>query len=68
MPNSVGLTNYLTSDIALEEVVIQTAVENLYFMPSGILPADAAGILNSRRMSELVQTAKSHFDLVFVDD
>ena len=67
MPNSVGLTNYLTSDIALEEVVIQTAVENLYFMPSGILPADAAGILNSRRMSELVQTAKSHFDLVFVD-
>src|SRR5690606_24615977 len=38
-----------------------------YFMPSGILPADAAGILNSRRMSELIQDVKQRFDLVLVD-
>jgi Mrp family chromosome partitioning ATPase len=36
-------------------------------MPSGILPADAAGILNSRRMSELLQDVKQRFDLVLVD-
>jgi succinoglycan biosynthesis transport protein ExoP len=36
-------------------------------MPSGILPADAAGILNSRRMSELIQDVKQRFDLVLVD-
>jgi Mrp family chromosome partitioning ATPase len=36
-------------------------------MPSGILPVDAAGILNSRRMSELIQDVKQRFDLIFVD-
>ena len=65
--NSVGLTNYLTTDVALEDVILQTPVDNLYFMPSGILPADAAGILNSRRMSELLQDVKQRFDLVLVD-
>ena len=65
--NSVGLTNYLTTDLALEDVILQTPVDNLYFLPSGILPADAAGILNSRRMSELLQDVKQRFDLVLVD-
>lgn len=65
--NSVGLTNYLTTDLELEDVILQTPVDNLYFLPSGILPADAAGILNSRRMSELLQDVKQRFDLVLVD-
>jgi len=65
--NSVGLTNYLTTELNLEDVILQTPVENLYFMPSGILPSDAAGILNSRRMSELIADVKSRFDLVLID-
>lgn len=65
--NSVGLTNYLTTELMLEDVILQSPVDNLYFMPSGILPSDAAGILNSRRMSELIQDVKQRFDLVLVD-
>jgi succinoglycan biosynthesis transport protein ExoP len=65
--NSVGLTNYLTTELMLEDVILQTPMDNLYFMPSGILPSDAAGILNSRRMSELIQDVKQRFDLVLVD-
>jgi capsular exopolysaccharide synthesis family protein len=65
--NSVGLTNYLTTELMLEDVILQSPVDNLYLMPSGILPADAAGILNSRRMSELIQDVKQRFDLVLVD-
>lgn len=65
--NSVGLTNFLTTELVLEDVILQTPVDNLYFMPSGILPADAAGILNSRRMSELIQDVKQRFDLVLID-
>ncbi|MEM6911623.1 MAG: polysaccharide biosynthesis tyrosine autokinase [Verrucomicrobiota bacterium] len=65
--NAVGLTNYLTTELMLEDVILQTPIDNLYFMPSGILPADAAGILNSRRMSELITDVKQRFDLVLVD-
>ena len=67
IPNHVGLSNYLTSDTPLEQVVLRTPIDNLYFMPSGILPADAAGILNSQRMSELIADVKSRFDLVLID-
>ncbi len=65
--NTVGLTNYLTTNVQLEEVVVRTPVENLYFLPSGMLPADSAGVLNSQRMSELIADAKSRFDLVLID-
>lgn len=65
--NSVGLTNFLITELDLEDVIVQTPVENLFFMPSGILPSDAAGILNSRRMSELIQDVKQRFDLVLID-
>ncbi len=65
--NHVGLTNYLTTDVQLEDVVLKTPVENLYFLPSGVLPADSAGILNSQRMSDLIADVKSRFDLVLID-
>lgn len=65
--NDVGLTNYLTTDMPLEEVILSTTVENLYILPSGKLPLDAVGILNSQRMVEMINELKSRFDMVFFD-
>ncbi len=67
LSNKVGLTNYLTSDMRLEDVILPTSVENLSVLPSGILPADAVGILNSQRMSDMVAELKTRYDLVFFD-
>ena len=36
-------------------------------MPSGLVPSDAAGILNSSRMSDLIADVKQRFDLVLID-
>ncbi|MCE9518485.1 MAG: AAA family ATPase [Verrucomicrobia bacterium] len=57
----------LTSQMPLEEAVMQTPVPNLYFMPSGIMPADSAGLLNSKRFTDLLADVKSRFDLVLID-
>ena len=65
--NSVGLTNYLTTNIPLEDVILSTGVENLSLMPSGILPADAVGILNSQRMSDMIAELKTRYDIIFFD-
>ena len=67
MNNSVGLTNYLTTNVALEDVILPTHVENLSIMPSGILPADAVGILNSQRMSDMIAELKTRYDIIFFD-
>ena len=65
--NSVGLTNYLTTNVALEDVILPSNVENLSIMPSGILPADAVGILNSQRMSDMIAELKTRYDIIFFD-
>jgi len=65
--NKIGLSDYLTKNLELEDVVKQSHLDNLYFMPSGLLPSDAVGILNSQRMLDMIQDAKSRFDIVFFD-
>ena len=65
--NQVGLTNFLTANTAIEDVIVATQIENLHLMPSGILPADAVGILNSQRMSDMIAELKTRYDIVFFD-
>jgi succinoglycan biosynthesis transport protein ExoP len=65
--NNVGLTNYLTTEMQLDEVIVPTSVENLSILPSGILPSDAVGILNSQRMSDMISELKLRYDIVFFD-
>ena len=67
LSNKIGLTNYLTTDMRLEEVILPTSVENLSLLPSGILPSDAVGILNSQRMSDMIAELKTRYDIVFFD-
>jgi len=65
--NEQGLSDYLTTEIDLEEVVHLTKIDNLYLMTSGQLPSDAVGVLNSQRMVELIEEVKGRFDIVFFD-
>ena len=65
--NDRGLTDYLTTDIPLESLIFKTSVENLSFLPSGRLPIDAVGILNSQRMVDLIHRVKESYDMIFFD-
>jgi capsular exopolysaccharide synthesis family protein len=65
--NEVGLTNYLTSEKRLEDVIVPTGVDNLSLLPSGQLPSDSVGILNSQKMSDLIAELKSRYDVVLFD-
>jgi polysaccharide biosynthesis transport protein len=67
LDNSIGLTNYLTSEVPLDQVIVPTSVENLWLLPSGLLPSDAVGILNSQRMSDLIAELKTRYDVIFFD-
>jgi len=65
--NSVGLTDYLTGKLEIDEITKTTKIDNLSFIPSGELPEDAVGILNSQRMVDLITKVKHQYDLVFFD-
>lgn len=65
--NNGGLTDYLQGKADLEEITRTTKIDNLSFIPSGQLPDDSVGILNSQRMTDLVRKLKTQYDLVFFD-
>jgi polysaccharide biosynthesis transport protein len=67
LSNEIGLTNYLTTHMDLDQAIFPTTVENLSLLPSGVLPSDAVGILNSQRMSDTIVELKMRYDIVFFD-
>lgn len=67
LDNSVGLTNYLTSNISLESITKRTEIPNLDFVPSGPESPNPSELLGSDKMREFIEKAKSQYDRVIVD-
>jgi capsular exopolysaccharide synthesis family protein len=67
MENNVGLVDFLRGRADLDELIKPTKLDNLSFLPSGQLPDESVGILNSQRMVDLIARVKQTYDLVFFD-
>jgi len=65
--NRFGLTNVLLRDVPVEETIKVTGVPNLHFLPSGRLPRSVLGAMDSKRISELVQSLKLKYDVIIFD-
>ncbi len=65
--NRFGLTNVLLRDVPVEEAIKATSVPNLHFLPSGRLPRTSLGVLDPKRIGELISSLKSKYDMVLID-
>ncbi len=65
--NRFGLTNVLLRDVPVEEAIKATSVPNLHFLPSGRLPRTSLGILDPKRIGELISSLKNKYDVVLID-
>lgn len=65
--NRFGLTNVLLRDVPVEEAIKATSVPNLHFLPSGRLPRTSLGVLDPKRIGELVTSLKTKYDVVLID-
>ncbi len=65
--NRFGLTNVLLRDVPVEETIKTTSVPNLHFLPSGRLPRTSLGVLDPKRIGELVASLKQKYDVVVFD-
>ena len=64
---SVGLSDYLSKDLDINEIVNSTEVENLQVICSGDIPPNPAELLLKDRMKDLVLKLEKDFDLVILD-
>jgi len=63
-----GLTDYLTSDVKPEEIILPTSVhENLFVVPAGWLPENPSELIMSEKVPELLKYLSSRFDYIIID-
>jgi len=65
--NRFGLTNVLLRDVPVEEAIKPTSVPNLHFLPSGRLARTSLGIIDPKRIGELIASLKTKYDIVLID-
>jgi len=65
--NRQGLVNVLMRDMPVEEAIKPTDLPNLHFLPSGRLPRNSVGMLDSQRVRDLIKNLKARYDYVFFD-
>jgi capsular exopolysaccharide synthesis family protein len=62
-----GMTNVLSGEATLEEVLQSTSVANLKVITAGTLPLNPPELLGSTGTRELLNTLKEMFDIVIID-
>jgi len=62
-----GLSGYLTGKLSIENAIHRTEIDNIWFMPSGVLPPNPAELLDSSRMNLLMEGVKRGFDITLLD-
>ena len=67
LKNVRGLTNVLTKQTTLTDAVQETEVEHLSILTCGPIPPNPAELLGSASMSQFIELAKTHFDVVLFD-
>lgn len=68
LPNLRGLSNAITTDVDLNEVVLQSPIdENLFILTAGQIPPDPLKLLSSRKMQNLAEQFQTSFDLTIYD-
>ncbi|NOU33167.1 MAG: polysaccharide biosynthesis tyrosine autokinase [Polyangiaceae bacterium] len=62
-----GVTTILVGDATIEDVAIQTHIENLYCIPSGPIPPNPADLLHSEKFKKFIKDLGEKFDRVIID-
>lgn len=67
IPNTIGISNYLTSQNSLEEITNHIKDTNIDVLTTGTLPPNPSELILTDKMKELIQTLKENYDYVILD-
>lgn len=65
--NELGVSSLLSGSIHWKDCVNVTKIENLHFIPSGIIPPNPAELLEGERFEQLLEELKVEYDLILLD-
>ena len=65
--NDQGLTEILVNKVDPKSLIKETFVENLFVLPTGVLPPNPAELLGSKNLVKLIEELKESYDYVLID-
>ncbi|OOG77200.1 polysaccharide biosynthesis tyrosine autokinase [Algoriphagus sp. A40] len=65
--DKLGLSTYLIGKATSESIIFPTQQENLFFVPSGVIPPNPAELLQTPRLLEFLTYLEERFDIIVFD-
>ena len=65
--NKKGLTNVLSGDIALTDVIVHFTDLNFDVIPAGVIPPNPAELLGSSKMETVLESLSAQYDYIIMD-
>jgi tyrosine-protein kinase Etk/Wzc len=62
-----GLSEILAGDMNVSDIIHETEVPGLYFIPAGTTPPNPAELLGSQQMHDMLEVVKLRFDHILLD-
>ncbi|MCD8133241.1 MAG: CpsD/CapB family tyrosine-protein kinase [Clostridiales bacterium] len=62
-----GLSQFLSGQVKLDQVVYKTNVPDFYFLPTGKFPSAPTELLSKQRFHNMIEKLRETFDYVFFD-
>jgi len=65
--NSTGLSYYMTNHTSKDEIIIQSNIENLSFIPAGPVIPNCSELIEAGTLDELIIYLKNKFEYIIID-
>lgn len=65
--DSLGMSTYLSGNCKYEEIIKQTQIKNLFYVPSGPVPPNPAELIETEQMRLFMEKVKNEFDYIIID-
>ncbi len=62
-----GLSHYLIGEASYKEIIKETEVSNLFFVPTGTIPPNPTELIENERMKQFMEKAKEEYDYIVLD-
>jgi len=62
-----GISKFLIGESKIEDILVKTEVENLWYTPAGPVPPNPAELIESPAMKDFIDRAKKKFDYIIID-
>jgi tyrosine-protein kinase Etk/Wzc len=65
--NSKGISSFITKNANEDEIILETGVENLFFIPAGPLLPNPSELLSIGVLDNLINSLESKFEYILID-